>query len=75
MKERRETEMEMSAVDQIIETEVERVERWRAEVLERAGYGHEDAQELASRLDVDLHAALQLIERGCPPHLAVRILR
>jgi hypothetical protein len=65
----------MAAVHEIVETEAERVERWRAEALERAGYEHDDALELASRQDVDLHDALDLIERGCPPDLAVRILR
>ncbi len=65
----------MAAVHEIVETEAERVERWRAEALERAGYEHQDALELASRQDVDLHDALDLIEHGCPPDLAVRILR
>jgi hypothetical protein len=67
--------MRMPAVDDYIETELERVERWRAEALERAGYDHGDAVELASRADVDLHLAIDLLERGCPPRLAVEILR
>ena len=65
----------MPAVDEIVETELERVERWRAEALERAGYDHDDAVELASRPDIDLHQAIGLLERGCPPELAVDILR
>ena len=67
----------MSAVEQAeyVETEVERVERWRAEELERAGYHPEAAFELALRFDVDLHAAVELVERGCPPELALEILR
>ena len=67
----------MSAVEQVeyAETEVERVERWRAEELERAGYHPEAAFELALRFDVDLHAAVELVERGCPPELALEILR
>jgi hypothetical protein len=65
----------MTAVDEILESELERVERWRAEALERAGYAHHDALELASRTDVDLHEAIGLLERGCPVELAVRILR
>jgi hypothetical protein len=62
----------MSAVEQVeyAETEVERVERWRAEELEP-----EAAFELALRFDVDLHAAVQLLERGCPSDLALQILR
>ena len=67
----------MSAVEQVeyAETEVERVERWRAEELERAGYGPEAAFELALRFDVDLHTAVELLERGCPSDLALQILR
>jgi hypothetical protein len=56
------------------ETEQERIERWRAEMLERAGYSPEDAAELASRHDVDLHTAVGLIEKGCPPAVALQIL-
>ena len=58
-----------------LESELERVERWRAEALERAGYDSESAAELAGRLDVDLHEAIQLLERGCPAELALEILR
>ena len=67
----------MSAVEQVeyAETEVERVERWRAEELERAGYEPEAAFELALRFDVDLHTAVELLERGCPSDLALQILR
>ena len=57
-----------------VETESERIERWRANELERAGYDAADAAELASRHDVDLHLAVQLLERGCPPGTALRIL-
>jgi hypothetical protein len=66
--------MQMPAVDEIIETETERVERWRAEELLRAGFDPSAAAELACRLDIDLHAATDLIDRGCPPELALRIL-
>jgi hypothetical protein len=59
---------------QIVETEQERVERWRTEALERAGYTPEVAAELAARHDVDLHRAIGLLESGCPVDIAVRIL-
>jgi hypothetical protein len=59
---------------QIEETEQERVERWRSEALERAGYEPEAAAELAARNDVDLHRAIGLIESGCPAETALRIL-
>lgn len=64
----------MTAVEEIIETELERVERWRAEELMRAGYDPAAAVDLASRPDVDLHGAIDLLERGCPAELAVQIL-
>jgi hypothetical protein len=64
----------MTAVEEIVETELERVERWRAEELMRAGYDPAAAADLASRLDVDLHGAIGLLERGCAPELAVQIL-
>ncbi len=66
----------MSAAElHIPETEGDRVERWRIEALVRAGYDLESASELATRTDVDLHHAIGLIERGCPPDTALRILR
>lgn len=56
------------------ETELERIERWRSEELERAGYGAQAAAEIAARHDVDLHTATDLLEQGCPPETALRIL-
>jgi hypothetical protein len=64
----------MTAVQDIVETELERVERWRAEELIRAGYDPAGAVELAARFDVDLHTATDLLERGCPVELALQIL-
>jgi hypothetical protein len=64
----------MPAAEEIIETELERVERWRAAELVRVGFPGDDAVALAARLDVDLHEAIALVQRGCPPELAVRIL-
>jgi hypothetical protein len=56
-------------------TEQELVERWRAEELERAGYPEEIAAELAMRTDVDLHYAIELLDKGCSAQLAADILR
>jgi len=56
-------------------TEQEIVERWRAQELERAGFPEDMANELAMRADIDLHAAINLIRRGCTPELAAQILR
>jgi hypothetical protein len=56
------------------ETESERIERWRAEELERAGYEPRLAAKIAVRHDIDLHLAVDLLSRGCPPDLALQIL-
>ena len=56
------------------DNELERVERWRAEELLRAGLPREQALELAARFDVDLHEAVALLEHGCPAGLVVDIL-
>lgn len=46
---------------------------WRARRLTAAGFSPEEASALASNDRVDLHALLELIDRGCPPALAARI--
>ncbi|HZP72363.1 MAG TPA: hypothetical protein VFA97_03195 [Gaiellaceae bacterium] len=56
-------------------TEQELVERWRAQELERAGYPASVAAELATRTDVDLHIAVELLQKGCSPQVAADILR
>lgn len=56
-------------------SEQEQVERWRAQQLERAGFPAAAAAELAHRSDVDLHAAMDLLQKGCPPETALSILR
>jgi hypothetical protein len=58
----------------IVETESEKVERWRAQELEKVGYDVISAHELATRPEVDLHLAVELVENGCPVELAVQIL-
>jgi hypothetical protein len=63
-----------NAAYDIVETELERVERWRTSELMRVGFPGDDAVALAARFDVDLHEAIELVERGCPPSLAIRIL-
>ena len=56
------------------ETEQERIERWRCHELERAGYEPSAAAMLATRHDVDLHSAIDLIRAGCRHELALEIL-
>jgi cephalosporin-C deacetylase-like acetyl esterase len=66
--------MSAAEVEVYEDTENERILRWRARELERAGYGDLEIAELAARVDVDLHLAVSLLERGCPPDTALRIL-
>jgi len=60
--------------EQLQESEAERVARWRAEELERAGYDLSAAAVLAASAGVDLHLAIDLLERGCPQDVAMNIL-
>ncbi len=66
----------MSAIEssELEAPEVDEVLRWRFEVLLRAGYDAGNAMILASHAEVDLHAAAELLERGCPPATALRIV-
>ena len=57
-----------------LDFEVDRVEQWRLASLERAGYDMESAAVLAASPEVDLHAAVTLLEQGCPVDLSLRIL-
>ena len=47
---------------------------WRRCRLLEAGFPHDLAEMLAGTPSVDLHALLQLVDRGCSPELAARIL-
>ena len=51
-----------------------RVASWRRDQLVRAGFTLPDARRLAPDPRYDLHSLLGLVERGCPPDLAMRIL-
>ena len=64
----------MTAVEQDIREEIELVEAWRAEQLEAAGYGAQEAMAVAMRHDIDLHVAIDLLGSGCEPALALKIL-
>jgi hypothetical protein len=47
---------------------------WRERQLEAAGFDEPTAGVLASDCELDLHRLIELVESGCPPDLAVRIL-
>ena len=64
----------MTAAELVYDDEMTQVERWRADELERAGFDARAAATLAKRHDVDLHHAADLVRKGCPPELALRIL-
>jgi hypothetical protein len=60
--------------EQLDEVEAEEILRWRFQRLTSAGYQPPDAVMLASRVEIDLHEATDLVERGCPSETALRIL-
>ena len=65
----------MPTVDtKLVESREGEVLAWRAEELVRAGYDGDNALMLALERAVDLHAAVDLLRRGCPAELAVKIL-
>jgi hypothetical protein len=47
---------------------------WRARRLQAAGFDQALALRLASDSRIDLHALLELTDRGCRPDLAARIM-
>jgi hypothetical protein len=53
---------------------MERWVQWREGRLLCAGFAPPLAEVLAHQERVDLHELLKLVDRGCPPHLAARIL-
>ena len=50
------------------------VTSWRRDRLVEAGFALPVASRLARDRRYDLHALIELVERGCPPELALRIL-
>jgi hypothetical protein len=55
-------------------TEGDVVRRWRLDALVDAGYDSTDALILSRDPAIDLHVAIDLVRRGCPPFTAMRIL-
>ena len=50
------------------------VQTWRRCRLVEAGFPVQVAEVVAADPRFDLHALLELVDRGCPPSLAVRIV-
>ncbi len=56
------------------EPEVRELVSWRRGQLAQAGFSLPLAARIANDPHYDLHALIELVERGCPPKLAARIL-
>jgi hypothetical protein len=56
------------------ETTASDVVRWRREQLAHSGFPLPIAAKIAKDARYDLHVLIELVERGCQPELAVRIL-
>lgn len=52
----------------------EKLFSWRVALLSDAGFAEQTAERVARDRAYDLHALLDLVDRGCPPELATRIL-
>jgi hypothetical protein len=63
-----------SAQERVTGMEARAVESWRRRQLSAAGFSAPLARSLSRDRRVDLHALLELVDRGCPPPLAARIL-
>ena len=57
-----------------LEPPVDEVALWRRAQLMDVGFSAQLAAETASDRRFDLHVLIGLVERGCPPAFAVRIL-
>jgi hypothetical protein len=53
---------------------VDEVVSWRRERLVEAGFAPSLAVTIAKNSSYDLHALIELVERGCHPETAARIL-
>jgi hypothetical protein len=53
---------------------VDEIERWRCDQLSSSGFSPALASAIASDPRYDLHVLIELVERGCRPDLAARIL-
>jgi hypothetical protein len=58
---------------QTLEEEVAVIE-WRFDQLVRSGFDVDGAAAVAAQFEVDVHRAAELVENGCAPELALRIL-
>lgn len=66
--------MSTTEAEVVYDSELGRVIDWRAKELRRAGYDEDVARQIAERLEIDLHRAIDLLKSGCPQETAARIL-
>jgi hypothetical protein len=66
--------MTAAQFENLAEPEVETVLCWRFERLVSVGFAAGEAAILASHVEIDLHCATDLVSRGCPHEMALRIL-
>lgn len=57
-----------------VERSTDEVVAWRRDQLVHAGFPLHLADRIARDGCFDLHALIELVERGCPPDLAERIV-
>ena len=61
-------------IESTSELETQSVKTWRRQQLIESGFPRRLATRVARDDRYDLHALIELAERGCQPELAVRIL-
>ena len=66
--------VEADALEDTTPDPAARVLGWRVEQLMAVGFDSDAAFVLALDRTVDLHQAIDLVQRGCPPQTAFRIL-
>jgi hypothetical protein len=62
------------AIDVKQERDRHEIRVWRRRRLLESGFPSSLASQVAADARYDLHALIELTERGCPPHLAMRIM-
>lgn len=63
----------MAVAEERLESEQEKLDRYRLSEFLRMGFTPSDAEELTAA-EIDVHSAERLLHSGCPHHYAVLIL-
>ncbi len=62
-------------MDETANTETDRIIKWRRDQARKLGYEATEAEILADEWHIDLDRLAKLIDRGCRPMTALKILR